>query len=101
MFPLPPGVDPSLGRLDYTSLSQQSLIELLVSGFDDIGVICGSHEALDEVEKWHGVSFGEGQNAQDIGKEKGYILSRLIWRLHPSTITSNAPVFNKRGFPEF
>ena len=67
-------------------------MELLVSEFDDIGVICGSHEALDEVEKWHGVSFGEGQNAQDIGKEK--LVTSISWsemQLEGSLLVQWAP----------
>ncbi|KNH04303.1 leucine-rich repeat protein [Perkinsela sp. CCAP 1560/4] len=49
------GVDPALGRLDYSSLSQQALMEMLIEGLEAVGKICGSREEPKEVEDWEGV----------------------------------------------
>ena len=59
MFPLLPGVDPSLGRLDYTSLSPQALMESLIGGFDEVGSICGSREEPKDLAEWEGVTIEE------------------------------------------
>ena len=59
MFPasLVLGIDPSLGRLDYASLSQQALMELLISGVKEVSKICGSREAPLDVAEWCGVQL--------------------------------------------
>ncbi|KNH04355.1 transposase IS204/IS1001/IS1096/IS1165 family protein [Perkinsela sp. CCAP 1560/4] len=53
------GIDALLGRLDYTSLSPQALMESLIGGFDEVGSICGSREEPKDLAEWEGVTVEE------------------------------------------
>ena len=54
-------VDPSLGRLDYASLSQQALMEMVIEGIANKEKICGDADEPKDIEEWKGVSIEDGQ----------------------------------------
>ena len=54
-------VDPSLGRLDYTSLSQQALMEVVIEGITNKEKICGDADEPKDIEKWKGVEIEDGE----------------------------------------
>ena len=50
--------DPSnLGRLDYASLSTQTLMEIFIDGIENREVICGSIEEPADIDKWEGFEY--------------------------------------------
>eukprot|EP00009_Paramoeba_aestuarina_P007226 CAMPEP_0201514536 /NCGR_PEP_ID=MMETSP0161_2-20130828/6354_1 /ASSEMBLY_ACC=CAM_ASM_000251 /TAXON_ID=180227 /ORGANISM="Neoparamoeba aestuarina, Strain SoJaBio B1-5/56/2" /LENGTH=268 /DNA_ID=CAMNT_0047911121 /DNA_START=38 /DNA_END=844 /DNA_ORIENTATION=- len=46
-----------LGRLDYASLSQQTLMEMFIDGIDNRELICGSQENPKDISEWKGMSL--------------------------------------------
>ncbi|KNH04576.1 hypothetical protein XU18_4206 [Perkinsela sp. CCAP 1560/4] len=54
-------VDPSLGRLDYASLSQQALMEMVIDGIANKEKICGDANELKDIEEWIGVTIDGGE----------------------------------------
>jgi hypothetical protein len=53
-------IDPStLGRLDYASLSQQALMEMLIDGIENKEEICGSQEGSNDITEWERVEFND------------------------------------------
>ncbi|KNH03847.1 hypothetical protein XU18_4801 [Perkinsela sp. CCAP 1560/4] len=60
------GVDPAIGRVDYASLPQQALMEMLIAGLENIDEICGSGDAPDDVADWHGVKV-DAESSEVIG----------------------------------
>ncbi|KNH08097.1 hypothetical protein XU18_1313 [Perkinsela sp. CCAP 1560/4] len=54
-------VDPSLGRLDYASLSQQALMEMVIEGIANKEKICGDVDEPTDIEEWEGVTIEDGQ----------------------------------------
>ena len=44
-------VDPSLGRLDYASLPQQALIEMVIYGIKNTKKICGELDEPKDIEE--------------------------------------------------
>ncbi|KNH06613.1 hypothetical protein XU18_2564 [Perkinsela sp. CCAP 1560/4] len=53
--------DPSLGRLDYASLSQQALMEMVIEGIANKEKICGDADEPIDIEEWQGVTIEDGQ----------------------------------------
>ena len=49
-------VDPSLGRVDRESLSQQALMEMVIEGIANKEEICGDPEDPKDTEEWEGVT---------------------------------------------
>ena len=47
-------VDPSLGRLDYTSLSQQALMDIVIEAITTNDAICGHVDEPKDIEEWKG-----------------------------------------------
>ena len=54
-------VDSSLGRLDYTSLSQQALMEMVIEGITQKEAICGDPDEPKDIEEWKGVLMEDGE----------------------------------------
>ena len=54
-------VDPSLGRLDYASLPQQALIEMVIYGIKNTKKICGELDEPKDIEEQEGVTIKDGQ----------------------------------------
>ena len=54
-------VDPSLGRLDYASLSQQALMEMVIEGITNKEKICGDADEPKDIEEWKGVKIEDGE----------------------------------------
>ncbi|KNH05957.1 hypothetical protein XU18_3119 [Perkinsela sp. CCAP 1560/4] len=85
-------VDPSLGRLDYASLSQQALMEMVIDGITNKEKICRDPDAPKEIEEWKGVVIEDGKVAEIDWDEfdlKGslhleWLPSSLRW--NPSTV---------------
>ncbi|KNH08045.1 leucine-rich repeat protein [Perkinsela sp. CCAP 1560/4] len=50
-------VDPLLGRLEYSVMSQQALMELLIAGIEKIDDICGSRDEPTDLCEWPGVKY--------------------------------------------
>ena len=48
-------VDPLLGRLDYASLSEEAVMEMVIEGITNKEKICG------DVEEWKGVTIEKGE----------------------------------------
>uniref|UniRef100_A0A7S4KSB0 Leucine-rich repeat protein n=1 Tax=Paramoeba aestuarina TaxID=180227 RepID=A0A7S4KSB0_9EUKA len=49
--------DPSLGKIDKTTMSQQTLMELLIDGITNKAIICGSAEDPWNIANWEGISL--------------------------------------------
>ncbi|KNH07331.1 hypothetical protein XU18_1863 [Perkinsela sp. CCAP 1560/4] len=59
--------DPSLGRLDYTPLSQQALMEMFIAGIENREIICGSREKPTDVTEWKGFQVdNETENVVEV-----------------------------------
>ena len=54
-------VDHSLGRLDYASLSQQALMEMVIEGITNKEKICGDADEPKDIEEWKGVKIEDGE----------------------------------------
>ncbi|KNH08124.1 hypothetical protein XU18_1290 [Perkinsela sp. CCAP 1560/4] len=54
-------VDSSLGRLDYASLSQQALMDMVIDGITNKEVICGDPDEPTDIEEWKGVIIEDGE----------------------------------------
>ena len=54
-------VDPLLGRVDYESLLQQALIEMVIGEITDNERICGDVDEPKDIEAWKGVTFEDGE----------------------------------------
>ena len=50
-------VDPTLGKVDKSSFSMQTLMELFITGIENREVICGSGEEPDDIDKWKGFKY--------------------------------------------
>ncbi|KNH06297.1 leucine-rich repeat protein [Perkinsela sp. CCAP 1560/4] len=53
--------DPLLGRLDYASLSQQALMEMVISEITNKEKICGDVDEPEDIEQWEGVIIEDGE----------------------------------------
>ena len=58
-----------LGRLDYTSLSTQALMEIFIEGIENREVICRSAEEPADFDKWKGFWYSEDQPADGAEKQ--------------------------------
>ena len=63
-------VDPSLGRLDYASLSQQALMEMVIEGITDKEMICGDADEPKDIEEWESVEIEDGEVVEIDWKKK-------------------------------
>ena len=54
-------VDSSFGRLDYASLSQQALMEMVIEGIANKEKICGDANEPNDIEEWEGVTVEDGE----------------------------------------
>ncbi|KNH06149.1 hypothetical protein XU18_2974 [Perkinsela sp. CCAP 1560/4] len=54
-------VDSSFGRLDYASLSQQALMEMVIEGIANKEKICGDPDEPTDIEEWKGVIIEDGE----------------------------------------
>ena len=53
--------DPSLGRLKYTCLLQQALMDMVIDGIANKEKICGDANELKDIEEWIGVTIDGGE----------------------------------------
>ena len=58
--------DASLGKVDKSTLSQQTLMELFTEGITNRSVVCGSHETPEDFSEWKNVSLDERQKIESI-----------------------------------
>ena len=54
-------VDPSLSRVDYESLPQQALMEIVIDGITNKQKICGDANEPKDIEEWNGVEIEDGE----------------------------------------
>ncbi|KNH05225.1 hypothetical protein XU18_3709 [Perkinsela sp. CCAP 1560/4] len=54
-------LDSSLGRVDYASLSQQALMEMVIEGITNKDRICGYVDEQKDIEEWKGVEIEDGK----------------------------------------
>ncbi|KNH06428.1 hypothetical protein XU18_2710 [Perkinsela sp. CCAP 1560/4] len=54
-------VDSSLGRLDYASLPQQELMEMVIEGIANKEAICGDPVDPRDIEEWKGMIVEDGE----------------------------------------
>jgi len=83
-----------LGRLDYHSLSQQTLMELLIDSIQNADVLRGPRDAPKDISQWSGVKLNAAGEVTDIEWRislKGSIA--LEWL--PSTVSSFCIHLNK------
>ena len=59
MITFPFSADFSLGRVGYTSFSQQTLMELLLSDIDGASFICEEMTAVKDVQHWKNVTVND------------------------------------------
>mmetsp|Transcript_2186 Transcript_2186/g.3417 ORF Transcript_2186/g.3417 Transcript_2186/m.3417 type:complete len:229 (-) Transcript_2186:6-692(-) len=59
-------IDPSLGKVDKSSLSQQTLMELLIQDIDNKSDICGLPENPKDISEWRDVSFNDSNEITQI-----------------------------------
>lgn len=80
-------IDPSLGRVDKHSFSQQALMELLVSSVGDAEKIYQTEENLGDMTSWAGLSLNAASTEVHEIKWRGYYLhGSLDLNWIPSTV---------------
>ena len=72
-------VDPSLGRIDYSLMSDQALMEMLIEGFDDESkkTYQDSHGMYLDVCEWSGISCDDDERVVEITLDSGSITGSL------------------------
>ena len=78
-------VGPSLGRVDYVSLPQQALTEMVIEGMTSKENICGDHDGPKDIEEWKGVEIEDGEVAE-IKWYPSYLEGLLNWNCLPSSV---------------
>ncbi|KNH04475.1 leucine-rich repeat protein [Perkinsela sp. CCAP 1560/4] len=86
--------DSSLGRLDYASLSQEALMEMLIEGIENKEKICGDASEMREVNEWNGVEL-EMEKFHTIHWDNYGLEGSLHWEWTPSTLTVFSVCKNK------
>ena len=59
-------VDPSLGKVDKASLSNQILMELFIGSIENRGGICGHDGDVKDIGEWPGVALNESNDVTAI-----------------------------------
>ncbi|KNH07801.1 hypothetical protein XU18_1571 [Perkinsela sp. CCAP 1560/4] len=54
-------VDSSIGRVDHESLSQQTLMEMVIEEITNKEKICGDVDEPKDIEEWKGVEIEDGE----------------------------------------
>mmetsp|Transcript_8951 Transcript_8951/g.13567 ORF Transcript_8951/g.13567 Transcript_8951/m.13567 type:complete len:213 (-) Transcript_8951:54-692(-) len=59
-------VDPTLGRVEIHSLPQQTIMELLISGFENKAILYGNQDEPPEIEYWNSIVFDDAKEVIEI-----------------------------------
>ena len=88
VFQLFLSVDPSLGRVDYSLMSDQTLMEMLFEGFDDRikKRYKDNDETYIDVSEWSCVKCDDAQRAIEIGIDSGHVSGSLALRYVPPRV---------------
>ena len=69
-------IDPSIGRVNKFSFSQQALMEMFVDGIENREIICGSQENPKDIEEWDEVTVNDKKEVTNV--------NWLSYKLHGS-----------------
>ena len=78
-------IDPSIGKVDQSTLSQQTTMELLVENIMNVTKVTGDFEAPNTIDKWKGITLDASGNVKCINWEHQYNLNGplpLQWLPH-------------------
>ena len=78
--------EPALGRIDYASFSQQTLMEMVVENIEDVERICGTRDDPLEIAEWGGVDCDEKGDVLRIDWSNEALKGSINWRWLPSTL---------------
>ncbi|KNH05182.1 leucine-rich repeat protein [Perkinsela sp. CCAP 1560/4] len=87
-------VDPSLGRVDYGSLSQQTLMEMVIEGITNKEEICGDVDDPTDIDEWKGVTIEDGE-VVEIVWSLFYLTGSLCLEWLPSFVRKFVVAFNQ------
>uniref|UniRef100_A0A7S4UM28 Leucine-rich repeat protein n=1 Tax=Paramoeba aestuarina TaxID=180227 RepID=A0A7S4UM28_9EUKA len=77
----------SLGRLEYTMMSQQSLMELLIDGFESKSVACGRAKTTRDLSEGKGVTLTESGDVDSIVWNECQLSGKIDLQWLPPTVT--------------
>ncbi|KNH08109.1 hypothetical protein XU18_1325 [Perkinsela sp. CCAP 1560/4] len=86
--------DPSLGRLDDASLSQQALMEVVIEGIANKEEICGDADEPIDIEEWKGVTVEDGE-VVEIDWEQLYLEGSFHSEWLPISVRNFTVFFNQ------
>ena len=100
------GIDESLGRFHCTSLSPHALMESLMSGFDEVGRVCGSREAskdlADRYKRHSFISITELNGVKCFEQIHYFVAQKNARKVfHPFNSLLKSTIINDHRFQSF
>mmetsp|Transcript_4632 Transcript_4632/g.6966 ORF Transcript_4632/g.6966 Transcript_4632/m.6966 type:complete len:257 (-) Transcript_4632:34-804(-) len=79
-------LDPSLGKIEKSSLPQQTLMDLFIDGNEEMDWVWGDRESIFELKDWIGLRFDESGTVKSIDWNGFHLDGSLRWEWLPSSI---------------